>query len=181
MCCIDRLNPPSKVPICRQRKQPLPRLPTGRLNCRSARPPRRASPEVQRSAVRGAGQSQVSAPAVVGQRMPTVCTPSELVRLSFDLACRPMPSVSCAASSIFVLPRMIASRAVSPRVQQPIMSAQACMRARRGPARRAWLCSAQIVDGDRQKLLLVCLSILIDSVHCRGDRPVQRGRAQRLG
>ncbi len=53
-----------------------------------------------------------------------------------------MPSASCAASSIFTLPRTMTSRAVSPRIQQSSMSAQACMSARLGPVSRAWLYAA---------------------------------------
>lgn len=72
----------SKVPVRRQRQQSLARHrhPMVDLPVRSsARPPvrrRRASSEVQRSAVRRAGQSQVSAPAAIGQRILTVCTQS---------------------------------------------------------------------------------------------------------
>ena len=50
-----------------------------------------------------------------------------------------MPSVSCAAASIFALPRTMASLALSPRIQQSSMSAHTCMRTRRGPDKRAWL------------------------------------------
>jgi len=54
-------------------------------------------------------------------------------------AYRFMPSGSCAASSIFALPRTMTSLAVSPRIQQASISAHACMRTRLGPDRRAWL------------------------------------------
>jgi len=36
------------------------------------------------------------------------------------------------------------------------------------------------MDQDRQKWILVRRSILVDPVHRRGDRPVQRGLADRL-
>ena len=50
-----------------------------------------------------------------------------------------MPSASCAASSIFALPRTMASLEVSPRIQQSSISAHTCMSARLGPDKRAWL------------------------------------------
>jgi hypothetical protein len=54
-------------------------------------------------------------------------------------AYKSVPSASCAASSIFALPRMMTSLAVSPRIQQSSMSAHACMSARLGPDIRAQL------------------------------------------
>lgn len=57
-------------------------------------------------------------------------------------AYRFIPSESCAAASIFDLPWTMTSLAVSPRIQQSTMSAQTCMRTRRGPDNRAWLYAA---------------------------------------
>lgn len=50
-----------------------------------------------------------------------------------------MLSASCAAASIFALPKTMASLALSPRIQQSSMSAHTCISTRLGPDKRAWL------------------------------------------